>query len=160
MGEEDGMTMPMAVKQKSQRNPISLRSLAGDIGVDWSSLSKWCDKDCVDIKDADAVRACALAHKSKPREARVDPKTGLPWAQAKAREETLSKRAERKIKEKEQSDAWVTSDKHFQVLTGFCARLEQIPGKAKSSLGLSEEQRVGLQKIIDDMRADYAKEVG
>jgi hypothetical protein len=102
------------------------------------------------------------AHKGDPLAGgseNIDPDTGLTWAQARMREETLEKRMAREDEERRQSDEWIDAESHSEALASIVSRLEQLPGRFRSELGLSDAQEVALRRALDQIRNEAAEEV-
>lgn len=139
---------------------LSISSLAEKTGADRRSIKKWLSLD--NPKTEEEAIAIITAHKSKkvePDEANIDPKTGLTWFQAKQKEEVLEKRRENRIADKLEDKTYMLSADHHAILASMCSKLEQIPAKAKSEMGLSESHRAKLQRMIDEARDNTAQTV-
>jgi len=118
-------------------------------------------RDCgVPITDEAALIRLAREHQREPvqaSESDIDPETGLTWRLALVREKVIALRRENDIAENALRRDWMPAERHFTLLKNLCTKLDQAPGRAKSQLGLTEEQRLALQKIIDDLRAEFVE---
>lgn len=113
-----------------------------------------------DCSDREKCLEIIRGHQRKTAESEEfngDKSTGLSWGQAKLREDTIRLRIDNADAEKRQSKEWMPSAEHLDVIKALCTKLDQAPAKMKSQLGLTEEQRVGAQKIIDDIRMEFAR---
>lgn len=88
-----------------------------------------------------------------------DGETGLPWKDALDREKTIELRRLNRIAEKTESGDYMPTAVHFERLSLLCGKIEQVPDKARSELGLTDLQTVKLTKMLDECREEAAKEV-
>ena len=107
--------------------------------------------------------ACIQSHKSRSvhrnGEANIDPETGLTWHQRKDREDALSKARDNEVADKLKNEEWVSAEFMHNKFASFCLALEQIPGKLKSEIGLTDKQALAVRRAIDEARESAAKEV-
>lgn len=89
----------------------------------------------------------------------VDPETGLPWPIANEKEKTLEKRRENEIAEKVAKEEWMAVATHHEILSSIVSKIEQLPGKWKSELGLSDSQTLAIRRGLDEARSEAAAEV-
>lgn len=113
-----------------------------------------------DYTDKKASLKLIAAHRRGPmkdtqKQRAIDPVSGLTWHEAKLREATIAQRLSNQEKATKLSKEWVTAERHFALLKGLCSKIDQCPAKAKSQLNLTEEQRIELQKILDDARLEF-----
>jgi hypothetical protein len=154
---------------------VTANALSQQTGAERRDVRKWLATENVETKsDAqgrtlyrkDAAVQVIESHRKKTKrpekataaDSNIDPKTGLTWFQAKMREDTLQKRRENEIAERLKDETWMAVDAHHQFLSQLCGKLDQIPLKARSELGLPDSQALRLQKMIDEARADAVKE--
>lgn len=130
----------------------SLRALAKKTGSTERSIKKWLELEQPET-EADAV-AIIRKHQEagEAKGGEIDPETGLTWFQAKTKEEAIRIRRENEREEKLESKELMPSAEHLEVLVQLCQKLEQIPFKAKSELGLNDQQKKQLQRMIDEAR--------
>lgn len=89
----------------------------------------------------------------------IDPETGLTWHQAKLMEEAKELRRENLKAEKLLAEEWMEVSDLHKILSLIATRLEQIPGKARSELGLSDSQVLALRRMMDEAREVAAKDI-
>lgn len=155
---------------------LTVNELAKKTGADREAVSRWLSaalepKQVKQFKDRqsklyDEKEATKIinANKRGPRAKvddgdEIDPITGLTWFKANLREDVLRKRAEREEAEATQKKTWILISEHHEILTAVVNRLEVMPGKARSELGLSESQAEGLRRMIDEIRKEASTEV-
>ena len=51
------------------------------------------------------------------------------------------------------------AEDHFKIIGAIASRLEQVPGKARSEIGLNESQSLAIRRMIDEARETAASEV-
>jgi hypothetical protein len=140
--------------------PATLNGLYKKHGSDKSHIRRWLDQAGVKLSDGEA--ACGRVVKQhqqskgeKQQKLNLD-QGGMTWSQRKNKEAALKLALDNQERAKTLEQGWVTAEWHLSTVKSLCTKLDQAPAKAKSQLGLTEEQRVGLQKIIDDIRLEYA----
>lgn len=150
---------------------VSIQSLYAKTGCDPKNIRRWfieAGLEPAEVKgksklfDEKKGLKIISQHKKGSREesdSEVDPETGLTWFKAKLMEDTLTKRRERKLQEAIDAKDYILTTLHHDVLRAVINRLEQIPGKAKSELGLTDAQTVGIRRMIDEARQESAKEI-
>lgn len=153
--------------------PKTIHVLVGETGVSRQSLSKWLLQDGIapvsykgksGLYDPEKVNECVAKHRngsangeSDPE--KIDPKTGLSWFQAKLREDTIRLRRENEEEEALKSERWMSTDKHHEILRILCTKIEQLPGKMKSELGLTAQQSERARQMLDEARQLAAGQV-
>lgn len=156
--------MKRGVKKSDECNPNQLFELTG---AEPKYIKRWLleaglrmPDGSPDCRDRDRCVEIIQEHQRKTaddKEFNGDKATGLSWGQSKLREDTMRLRMENEETAKRQSKEWMLAAEHLDVIKSLCTKLDQAPQKMKSQLGLTEEQRVGAQKIIDDIRTEFAK---
>lgn len=156
---------------------ITLPELSRKLGCNYATARKWLNAEGVkpvrvegresgkgsfhyydEEKATAAVKPHLKAqHNTVPS---IDPETGLTWGQKKTMEEALKLEREREIADALKAKELMRVSDHQRILTGGISRLEQVPGKAQSELGLSGQQVLGLQRMLDEVRSSWAKDVG
>jgi hypothetical protein len=154
---------------------VTANALSQQTGAERRDVKKWLATEKVETKsDAQgrtlyatdvAVRVIEShrkrtkrSEKSDSADSNIDPKTGLTWFQAKMREDTLQKRRENEIAENLKNDTWMAVEAHHQFFSLLCGKLDQIPQKARSEMGLTDDQMARLRQMIDEARKDAVKE--
>ena len=142
-------------KAKQTQNGLSIK-----LNVDRKDLRRWMEAENLTLDSPfSKIKACVLSHRRTPKGPQgIDQVTGLPWAQASKREEALMRRIDREEAERKKDKNWVTSEHHLSTLRRLVDRIELAPGRIKSQLGLSEEQRGAVQKVIDDIRTEFVND--
>jgi len=71
------------------------------------------------------------------------------------------KLAEMKAEEAEasQNRTWTLTIDVVRMFQAIVARMEQMPGRAKSEAGLSDAQSATLQKLLDETRCQIARDI-
>jgi hypothetical protein len=134
---------------------ISIRSLAEKTGADRASIAKWIHG----ITDPKEALATVREHQKTAKAGARDPKTGLTWFQAKLREDALRMRRENAQAAGIEAETWMATADHHKIIAVIIGRLDQIPNKAHSELGITPEQTIALQRMIDEARTVAAKEI-
>ena len=83
---------------------------------------------------------------------------GLTWLEAVQREDAIRKKRENMIAAKVLAEEWISASAHHQILSSLTSRLETVPDKIRTELGLTIAQRDRIQKILDETRFDAAEE--
>jgi hypothetical protein len=141
-----------------QNNKIlSQAHLSRVTGSDRKDIRRWLADAGLTLSSSEAdCLACIEAHQRKPLpQAALDGNAALPWRLASVRQDVIRMRRENAAAEKVMRETWVSSERHDKVMTGFCNLLSTVPAKAKATLGLTDFQTLGLQKIFDDLFRDY-----
>jgi hypothetical protein len=102
--------------------------------------------------------ACIQEHQRPKGAQGIDPETGLSWAVAIKREQTLKSRVEREHRQEALALDWVSKEHSEKVIRGLCDRLTFAPGRIKSELGLSESQTSDIQRIFSDVHSEFVKD--
>jgi predicted transcriptional regulator len=153
-----------------------VQDLAEETGMEIHTVRKWLQveglkpirertlgKRKVPYYDKAAALKVILPHKGKPKNkdaaAGVDPETGLSWHQAKLREEARKLRRANTRAEKLESEELMLTVDHQAILAAVISRIEQVPGKAQSEIGLTGGQVVQLRRMLDEARESAAKEI-
>jgi len=136
-------------------------SIAIQVGCTRESVAKWLHEAGLTPESEGAVELCKQRHKKKdePDPNQIDPSSGLTWYKLEQKEKALKLVADRVKKERLESREYIQTSEVLKIFSVLCSKLEQVPGKAKSELSLSEEQKVRIQKMFDDARQDAAKEI-
>jgi hypothetical protein len=138
-------------------------------GAQMRYIQRWLTEAGVSTSDESACIRVIKEHQNKSRNGalkkngeinpnEIDKATGLPWSRALVQEKAISERLDNERKARELSEAFMPTERHFLLLKSLCTKLDQAPAKAKSQLGLNDEQAKGLQKMIDDLRIEFVKE--
>jgi len=129
-------------------------------GADRRFIKKWLKEAGVGLDNKNRCIEVIQEHQRSGKQQKagsaVDPATGLTYAQANVAEQMRQRRLENNEREMEMSKEWMKTEEHCQILKGLCTALDNVASKAKSQLGLTEEQRIGVQRILDDARKDYS----
>lgn len=150
----------------------NLSELSRLTGADRSAIKRWLDGAGLKPVKTDGktaywstTAACAIieprARKGASRKAEpnIDPVTGLTWFQLLTKEKALASQRENEEAAAVQSEQWMEVEQHHKILSAVVSRLENIPGKARSELGLSDTQAVGLRRMLDEARTEAAAKV-
>ena len=89
----------------------------------------------------------------------VDPDSGMSYTQLKMKEDWVKRKRENEIEEALKTKTWIEVTQHHQVLSTLTDKLDRLPLKCKSELGLTDLQAAGIQRIIDDIRKEASEEV-
>lgn len=141
------------MKKKSAK--LNFRELARETGADRASIAKW----CAGITDKDQALQIIRAKQKSTVEKNIDPVSGLPWSLAKEKEQALKLRRANEEEDKIQANEWMATETHHKIVSLLVNQLEQLAGKAKSQLGLSSDQALQLQQMIDEVRENAANQV-
>lgn len=137
------------MKQKRKKPKIlSIRELARRTGADRASIKKWIEGV------TDEKEALRIIEERKRR-----PEEELSWFQQKAKEETIKLRRINEIAEKVKAEEWMATVTHHAIVTLIIGQLELLPGKARSQLGLDPRQTTELQRMIDEVRSNAARDI-
>jgi hypothetical protein len=147
----------------SKKRQLTLSGLSLETGSTRQHIRRW-------LTDADLVQggkitgahneclACIQEHQRPKGVQGIDPESGLTWAVAIKREQTLKSRVEREHRQEALARDWVSKEHSERVIKGLCDRLTVAPGRIKSELGLSESQTTELQRIFSDVRSEFVKD--
>jgi hypothetical protein len=151
---------------------ISILGLAKKTGADRATVRKWLDiegvkplvrkakKKLYNEKEAlAALKPHLLPKGSRSTQPNIDPKTGLTWNQKLLKEKAREVEMENDRKAKLLSDEIMLTTDHHRILAAVISRVEQVPGKAQSELGLNGAQVLGLRRMLDEARVTSAKEI-
>lgn len=89
----------------------------------------------------------------------IDPSNGLPWGQSLMKEKTIQLVLENENELRKLSDKWILASVCQEMLSAGIQRLEQVPGKIKSEIGLREDQITIIRRMLDEVRQEWAIEV-
>jgi hypothetical protein len=164
--------------KKGRRSPegVSVQDLADETGMEIHTVRKWLQlegvkpvrqrklgKRKVPYYELEKALEVILPHKGRAKDLAaghlVDPETGLTWNQAKLREEARKLRRANERAEKLESRELMPTADHHAIVGAIVARVEQVPGKAQSELGLSPAQVEQLRRMLDEARESAAKEI-
>lgn len=114
--------------------------------------------------DPKALELCNQRHlkHAAPQEddpARFDPDTGLSWHVKKTMEEAKRLARENLIADKLLNQTYMMVDDHLEVIGLIAEKLNLLPGRCKSEMGLSDSQLVRLTRMLDEARAVAAKQI-
>ena len=137
----------------------SAHSLSKKTGASWRSVVAWLEEAGKKASDPGAYELVKARHEKRPTSAGADPKPGLTWFQLKTKEEALARQRENRIADKIEKQEYMAASDVLELLSAFCNRLEQIPGKVKSELGLSDAHTKRIQKMLDEARADVSEKL-
>lgn len=138
-----------------KKQKLNFRELARETGADRASIAKW----CAGITERKEALQIIRSKKKEQSEKHLDPVSGLPWSLAKEKEQALKLRRLNEEEEKVRANEWMATATHHQVISVLVNQLEQLPGKAKSQLGLTSDQALQLQKMVDEVRTNAADQV-
>lgn len=116
------------------------------------------------VRKAKPTRSNGAIPKSIPKingdaNPNIDPETGLTWAQKELKERARKLQRDNEAAEKLLSKELMKSSDHDRMFSALVSRLEQIPSKAQSELGLNPVQILGLRRMLDEARTVAAKEI-
>lgn len=155
---------------------LSISHLALLTGHNREEIRKWmvdenCYKDGVFLKSEEECLAVISKHETyrnngslnrnsdaKSANTEPDDETGLPWKEALEREKTIELRRLNRIAERTESGDYMPAATHKERVSILTGKLEQIPDKARSELGLSDTQTSKLTKMLDDCRQEAVNE--
>jgi hypothetical protein len=147
-----------------KKKQLTLSGLALETGSTRQNIRKWLtDEDLlkkgkITAGTHQACIDCIREHQRARSPQAIDPATGLTWTQSSKREETLLRRLEREVIERKSANEWLTAEYHLQILRNLVDRIELVPGRLKSQLGLNEAQKQAIQKTLDDIREEFVKD--
>jgi hypothetical protein len=81
------------------------------------------------------------------------------WAHAKLKQETIKLEMENEQKRKLAEKEIMLTEDHYRQVSAIINRIEQVPGKARSELGLSDAHVTGLRRMLDECRNAAAEEI-
>jgi hypothetical protein len=134
---------------------LSIRTLAKKTGADRASIAKW----IAGIDSEEEALATIREHQKNSKAGAIDPATGLTWFQAKLREDTLRQRRENQEADEVQAERWMLTSDHFRMVKALVDRIEAIPSKASSELGLTSPQAIGIRRMLDEARTAAGKQI-
>jgi hypothetical protein len=146
---------------------LSISALMWECNSDRDNIKKWLMQAGYDKANLDpALRAEYVkiihSHQRKIGPGGIHHKTGgreaLTYLERKQKEETRKLARENNIAEKALSEEWMTTAAHHAILASLMSKLELIPDKARTDMGLSSGQRDRLQKLLDEARSDAVAE--
>lgn len=158
----------------TKQNLASISDIARKLCIEQDTARKWLDaeglrpvKESKTRKEYDleaALEAIKPHVKSKvvrnyDPTANIDPESGLTWQQKKIKEEARSLEMENDRAAKLLSEEIMLTSDHHKILAAIVSRLEQVPGKAQSELGLNSPQIIGLRRMLDEARVSAAKAI-
>ena len=132
-------------------------------GAGERNITRWMTEAGIDFSNEKKCLAVIAEHRHKtPRKAKDDPKnidpdSGLTWHQSGEKEKAIAQRIKNQESLMAQSKDWTRTDEMLSIIKNLCTKLDQFPAKLKSQAGLTAEQAATAQKILDDIRAEYAK---
>ena len=144
---------------------LATHACAEQLDVDRLSLQRWIAREGIKpirtdgqkkYYDLEVIRGVVERNRKKKRMVICDPVTGLPWALVHEKEKALKLRNARELEEKRVKGEWMSVATHHEILSALVSQLEQIPGKLKSELGLTDSQTLALRKALDDARNNAA----
>lgn len=91
--------------------------------------------------------------------ARFDDETGLTWPVKKVMEEAKKLARENRVAEKLESKTYMLVDDQLEIMGLIAEKLNLLPQRAKSEMGLSDSQVVRLTRMLDEARAVAAKQI-
>lgn len=140
--------------------PIAINALSKKTGAARHEIRKWIsDAGCGyedEAKCVEVIHSHQTRTRKQPDDRDIDPESGLSWYKANLKEQALERRQRNAEKALELSKDWVKTEYVLNLVRGLCNKLDQIPLKAKSQFSLSDLQKQGVQKMIDDVRKEYA----
>ncbi len=139
--------------------PFSLLELSELTGSQRVSIKKWLKEEPCETLPQALAMIQERQRKGKRENAEVDPETGLSWFQASLREKTIRERRENEISELKRAGELIDTHEALQIISLLCNKLDGLPSKMKSECGLNEDQRLRLQRAVDDIRSDAAKAI-
>ena len=89
----------------------------------------------------------------------LDPDSGMSWAQKLIMEKAIEKKRQNEIEEAAKNKTWIEVTQHHQVISTLTDKLDRLPLKWKSELGLTDAQVKGTLRDIDNAREDARVEV-
>lgn len=136
----------------------SYRHAAKIFGCPHHRLTEWCKNEGV---EADASledkKEVFLRHRqTKPDDDANRDTTGVTWQTAFQRERARALKRDNDRKEREFDNSWFKAEWVINTFTILIDRLEGLPMREKSRLGLTTDQQNGLQASIDEIRAEFA----
>lgn len=136
-------------------------TIALQVGCTRESVSKWLHEAGLTPESPGAVELCQQKHKKReePDPNQIDPCSGLTWYKLEQKEKALKLARENRIAERLENETYMKVEDHFQIIGIIAERLNLLPLRAKSELGLSEPQAIRLQHLIDEARSVTAKEI-
>ena len=94
---------------------------------------------------------------SNPQKGNIDKRTGLTWAQTLTKQKALATERDNEKKESIKNRTWMMVDDHMRIISAIVQKIEQLPGKARSELGLSDSQTSGLIRLLDAVRSESSE---
>ena len=131
---------------------ISVRALARKSKCDRDSIARWiqgCETEEQALK--------AIAERKVPLKAGGTDADGMSWWHAYLKERALKLRRENAQAAGIEAGTWMATADHFKIVAAVASRLELIPGKVSSELGLSPGQTLAIRKALDQARQVAAK---
>lgn len=165
---------PPTPRPAKEGEGMTVNQLVEQSGSDQRSIKKWLKLDSIvplrkerlgqhdsDIYDRKQAFECIARHQraKSGKGAEVDPETNLTWFQAKLREDVIKLRRENETEQGLADSTLMKTETHHLILRIMANALEQLPGKAKSELGLTAPQTTRLRKMLDETRSAAAAEV-
>ena len=141
----------------TKKAKFSIRRLASETGIDRGTITKWLEGRTPRSKTE--ALAIISEHARAGAPGATDPASGLTWASASKREQTLRQRRENLEATALQERIWFPTAEMLSILSGIVARLEGFPAKVASEAGLSDSQVATVQRNIDDLRSQIADDI-
>ena len=141
----------------TKKAKFSIRKLASETGFDRGSISRWLSGGNPQSRE-EALEIIA-EHTRSGAPGTTDPSSGLSWAAASKREQTLRQRRENLEATAIQERIWFPTATMLDILRAVVTRLEGFPSKVASEAGLSESQVATVQRNIDDLRSQIADDI-
>lgn len=119
---------------------------------------KYYDEKALEVVKSHCKRKPATngEHGDQPN---IDPETGLTWAQREVKERARALARANDLADKLKAKEWMSVAEHLRQLSAVISRIEQVPDKAKSELGLADSQGLGLRRMLDEARESAAVEI-
>jgi hypothetical protein len=92
-------------------------------------------------------------------EPNIDPETGLTYHQKLEKEKSIEIALRNRDTERAQSNKWLTAEEVDEMLSLLISRIEQLPEKWKSQLGLTDAQVIAIRRGLDEIRTEAAEEM-